>query len=290
VEEKKNNFVDVHRILKEKNPSVYKFTPSFVLSYLKRIVHQDEINEFQEKAQNLFGLDYLDACISKVGARITYSGLENIPAENGVLLASNHPLGGLDGMALMQVVSKKRKDIRFLVNDILIYLRNFGELFVPVNKTGENPRAYISRIDQTFGSDNCVLTFPAGLVSRRKKGVIKDLEWSKSFIASAIKYKKPVVPVLIDGRLSNWFYNLSAFRKFIGVKANIEMMYLADEMFKQRNQKIHIIFGEAIPWEYFDKSKTHKDWADIMRDYIYELNLNPMLTFNEFVTKQGEKG
>ncbi len=268
-----SKLIDIEKIFKEKNPSAYKWTPGFLIRYIQKVVHENRINRFHASAQNLHEFEYLDAALKEIGSNITYEGLENIPTNGNFIVASNHPLGGIDGMALAQVVAKKRKDIRFLVNDILTYL-NFGKIFVPVNKVGGNALDNIKRIEAVFASDQNVLIFPAGLVSRRNNGVIKDLEWSKSFIAKAVKYKKDVIPVFIKGSLSNWFYGLSSFRKKIGIKANIEMLYLADEMFAQCNKNIHIKIGKPISYAVFNKSKNTKEWAQIFKEHVYKLENN----------------
>jgi putative hemolysin len=115
--------------------------------------------------------------------------------------------------------------------------------------------------------------FPAGLVSRKQAEGIKDLEWKKSFISKAKKYKKPIIPVYIDGKNSGFFYNLAKIRKMVGVKANVEMFYLADEMFQQRGKKVVIHIGKPVPYQYFDKSKSEKQWAAEMREMVYKMAL-----------------
>jgi putative hemolysin len=276
-------FIDIDKIFKEKSAKAYNYTPGFVLSYLKRIAHQERLNRFQNKANHLKELDYLDACLEEVKLKITYQGLENVPDTGGAIIASNHPLGGLDGLALMQTVAKKRKDVRFLVNDLLMNLKNFGKLFVPVNKLGQNSIEYRNKIEETFGSNDVVLIFPAGLVSRKIDGKIVDLEWNKGFITKAIQYQKPIIPCYITGRLSNFFYRLAKTRKFLGIKANIEMMYLANEMFKQEGAELKIHFAKPIPSSTFNNSKNPKEWAAMVRGYLYAFANNSSLSFNDYL-------
>src|SRR5690606_37345423 len=125
---------------------------------------------------------------------------ENIPKTGGCILAANHPLGGLDGIAFMQAVGQVRPDMKFLVNDILLNIENFQPLFLPVNKHGSNARAALNMIDDAYASSEATLVFPAGLVSRKLPGGIADLDWKKRFIAKATKYKQDVIPVHIGGR------------------------------------------------------------------------------------------
>jgi len=221
----------------------------------------------------------LDACLRNFGVKIIYHGIENIPVDGRWIIASNHPLGGLDGMALMWVVGKVKKDIVFPVNDLLMNIPNLKGLFIPINKHGSNA-GNVKLIEDTFASDKAMLFFPAGLCSRKIKGDICDLEWKKSFITKARTHKRDVIPCFINGRNSNWFYNLARLRAFLGMKANIEMLYLVDEMYKQRNKEIVITFGKPISYTIFDKTKTDLSWAQKLKTYVYSLqnNANSLFT------------
>jgi 1-acyl-sn-glycerol-3-phosphate acyltransferase len=267
-------FIDVKQIIASKNAGLAKWLPSFVLSYFKRIIHQDELNALMEHVGNKTGLAFIEEGLEFLNTKVEVSGLENIPKEKGVIIASNHPLGGLDGIALMHAVGKVRPDIQFLVNDILLNIESLQELFIPVNKVGANPRDALKVIEQAYAKEVAVLVFPAGLVSRKLPEGIADLEWQKSFLSKSIKYKKDIVPVHIGGRNSNFFYNLSNLRRKLAVKTNIEMFYLVDEMFKQKNKSIKIIFGKPITWQSFTNDKNLKDWAKEVRGKVYQLPEN----------------
>jgi putative hemolysin len=270
---KSDSFLDLDRVIANKNPRLLKILPRFVLNYLKKVIHQDELNGIERDNYNLSGLDFLDACLKGFGVKIIYRGIENIPVDGRWIVASNHPLGGLDGMALMQVVGRVRKDIVFPVNDLLMNIPNLTELFIPINKHGSNlENARI--IDETFASDRAMLYFPAGLCSRKQKGEICDLEWKKSFITKARVHKRDIIPCFINGRNSNWFYNLAKFRTMLGIKANIEMLYLVDEMYKQQGKEIVIIFGKPISYTTFDKRKTDLMWAQELKNHVYSLHKN----------------
>jgi len=266
-------FFDLERVIATKNPGLLRILPRFVLNYLKKVVHQDDLNEIVRNNRNLYGLDFLDACLKGFGVKIKFNGLENIPADGRWIVASNHPLGGLDGMALMWVVGKIRKDIVFPVNDLLMNIANLRGLFIPVNKHGSNAgNARI--IEDTFASEKAMLYFPAGLCSRKQKDGICDLEWKKSFITKARAHKRDIIPCFINGRNSDWFYNIARIRAFLGIKANLEMIYLVDEMFKQRDKEIVITFGKPISYTIFDKKKTDLFWAQILKKHVYSLAKN----------------
>ncbi|TVR41828.1 MAG: glycerol acyltransferase [Bacteroidia bacterium] len=264
--------VDVEKILRSKAGKSYRFIPRVAVSYLKRLIHQEEVNQGLIEMKDLFGLDFLEnVLIDRFELDIQVENPENIPAKGRYIVAANHPLGGLDGMALMHVIGKKRKDIKFLANDILLELRNLREMFLPVNKHGRNSAEYIRMIHEEFASDQMILIFPAGLVSRLTGKEIRDLEWKKTFINKAVQYQRDVIPVYIEGKNSKFFYNLARWRKRLGLKFNLEMLYLPNEMFKQKKQKIRIIFGKAIPYTTFTKELTRQEWAQKMKEHVYGL-------------------
>lgn len=276
VETSSNNqsekFIDIKKAIASKNPRLLKFLPGFLLRYITRTIHQDELNVAIERNKHRFGHDFVDAAMEEFRAKPIVIGKENIPQTGGVIMTANHPLGGLDGIAFMDVVGEYRKDIKFFVNDLLMAFKNLAPILVPVNKHGKNSTEYAKRFEETYASDECLLLFPAGLVSRKQSdGRIEDLVWKKSFITKAIQYQKNIVPVFIDGNNSKFFYNLAYWRKKIGIKANIEMFYLVDEMYKQRGKTLTFTFGEAISWETFTKDKPAEYWSEKVKQHVYAL-------------------
>ncbi|WP_437918218.1 1-acyl-sn-glycerol-3-phosphate acyltransferase [Sphingobacterium sp. LRF_L2] len=271
VEEESVKFIQVREVIHKKSPKLARWIPRPIISYLERVIHEDDINYIMTKFRDQYGLDFVDDLINELGVNVVLEGEENIPVDDSVIFASNHPLGGLDGIAIMHAIGKYRRDVKFLVNDILMNIKNLEPLFIPVNKVGNQAKSGIMAIDQAYASDNALLIFPAGLVSRKVNGKIADLEWKKSFIAKAKKYKRDIVPVYIDGRNSNFFYNLARLRQKLGLKANLEMLYLPDEMFSQRNQTVTIRIGKRIPYLYFDQSKNEREWAHEVRERVYKM-------------------
>jgi putative hemolysin len=263
--------IDVEKVLYSKNPALKKIVPAFVLNWLKRIVHQEELNEFLDRSGYLKDAELIEAGLKYMGIKYQVSGLENIARTGRFIFVSNHPLGGLDGLVFIYELSKIFDDIKFPVNDILTNIENLSGIFLPVNKHGPQGRDAARRIEEAYASDSQILYFPAGLCSRKKNGVIKDLQWHKNFITKAVQHKRDIVPAYFSGRNSSFFYNLSNFRKFIGIKSNIEMLYLADEMFKQRDKEIRLVFGKKIPWQTFDNTRSAPGWAEWVKSKSYEL-------------------
>jgi 1-acyl-sn-glycerol-3-phosphate acyltransferase len=263
--------IDVEKILYSKNPALKKAVPGFVVNYLKRIVHQDDLNGFLEKWGHLRDAELIEAWLRHFEIKFNIIGSENIPKTGRYIFVSNHPLGGLDGLVFIYVLSKYFPDIKFPVNDILTNIENLSGIFLPVNKHGAQGKDAARKIEEAYSSGSQILYFPAGLCSRKERGVVKDLQWHKSFISKAIQHKRDIVSAYFSGRNSNFFYNLSNIRKFLGIKANIEMLYLADEMFKQKDKEIRLVFGKTIPWETFDKTRSALEWADWVKSKSYEL-------------------
>lgn len=265
-------FIDVRQVLREKAPSLSKKLPRFVVDYLIRIIHQDEINYILNRYEDKDGVDFMVELLSYFDLTLEVHGEENIPLDKRSIFASNHPLGGLDGICLSAFLGQRFDGhIRYLVNDILLFIPNLRSIFIPINKHGKQAKETAILTDEAYASGNQIITFPAGLCSRKIKGVITDLEWKKSFIQKAVEYQRDIVPVYFDGRNSNFFYRLANIRTGLGLKVNIEMLYLSDELFKSKHATYHIYFGKPIPWQTFDSSKKPVEWAKWVRDIAYAL-------------------
>jgi len=264
-------FIDIEKAIALKNPALLKWMPGFLLRYIKRVTHEEWLNSVLNKHLSKTGLEFTEALVHEFEMDVTLTGAEHIPATGGVILASNHPLGGMDGIAFLHAIGKIRPDVRLLVNDLLMTFNNFSPLFVPVNKHGKNSIEANRKIEEVYEQGYAVLIFPAGMVSRKQEGGIKDLLWRKSFISKAVKNKLDIVPCHISGRNSPFFYNLANFRKKVGLKANLEMFWLVDEMYHQRKGKIDIKLGKPVSYTHFETSETDAHWADYMKAKVYEL-------------------
>ncbi len=201
-------------------------------------------------------------------------GKENIPNDGRFIFVSNHPLGGIDGILFYATVGKMFPNSKFLVNDLLMNLPGVEAVFLPINKHGGNSKEYFKLIDSALESDNQILSFPAGMCSRKIDGEIKDLPWKKSFISYAKKYERDIIPVHINDKNSKFFYNFANFRTKMGIKANLEMFFLVDEVYKKTDKTIQIIFGKPIPYNNFDSSKKIQEWVEEVRSISYGLKEN----------------
>jgi len=266
--------INIKKLFYDKNPKLAKWIPGFIYRYLRRITHQDYFNEIIRDYGHLRGHEFSVAMMEYFNITIKVEGEENLPDDGRYIFASNHPLGGLDGHVLMDLVGKKYgpHKYKFLVNDILMNLKNLEDVFIPVNKHGRQGAELADKLDAAFKSDAQILTFPAGLVSRKIKGEVMDLVWHKSFINKSKQYQRDIIPLHMGGENSKFFYRLYKFRKSLGIKANIEMLYLMDETYKHRNKHLTVKFGKPIPWQTFDKSKRPLAWAKWMKDLVYKID------------------
>ena len=277
--------VDIANVIETKSPRFFKLLPSFLLTKFKSLLHESDLNNILKNLSGKEKLDFISGGLKELQVMSSNYGLEKIPREKGVIVVANHPLGGLDGLALINEIGKYRQDIQFLVNDILTEIEPFKPYFIPVNKHGLNSRENILRLEKLFDSDKCIVIFPSGLVSRKKNGTIKDLEWRKTFVTKAKKHNKTIYPVHISGQNSKRFYHIAKWRSLIGIKINLEMFFLVDEMFKQKGNTIKISMGKPINPKILDNKKNDLEWAQAIKNYIYKIQNNITFEFIESIKK-----
>lgn len=264
--------INIRKVVQEKAPGFYPKIPDFVFRYLERTIHQDEMNDILVRYQDSYGTEFMNRLITHFDLTLDVHGLDRLPDNKRYIFVSNHPLGGLDGICLSSVIGRHFDGhIRYLVNDLLLYLPNLQSIFIPINKHGAQNRENARLIEEAYASDNQIINFPAGLCSRKIRGRITDLEWKKSFVQKAVEYQRDVVPIFFGGQNSAFFYRFANIRKRLGIKLNIEMIYLPDEMFRCKHSRFPIYFGEPIPWQTFDKSRRPGEWAEWVKEIVYKL-------------------
>lgn len=267
--------IDIDEILKNKLGDKVNYLPRFVASWLKKITHQDEINVFLWNHRHLTGTEWLEACIDFLDVALEIQGEENLPdPHNGKLytFVSNHPLGGADGVAIGAIIGRHYgNQFRYLLNDLLLNLPALKPVSIGINKTGKQGRNFPAMVEEGFQSDNHIIMFPAGLCSRKINGQIRDIPWKKTFISKSVEHHRDVVPIHFDGRNSGRFYLIAHLCKVFRLKVNLAMLFLVDEMFKNKHQTFHVKIGKPIPWQTFDKSKTPREWAQYVQNIVYQL-------------------
>ncbi len=284
METEQSNLIDLRKIFTAKVPKLMKYMPNWLFRKIQRLLHEDDINEILTKYADKQGLDFINAVVDDFNLKVVVEGEENLMASDRILVASNHPLGGLDGIALIGAVGNRRGETLTPVNDFLMFVQNLRPIFIPVSKVGSataNREESLRLFNETFAGDATLCYFPFGLCSRKTKGgKIMDLDWKKTFVTKSKAYQRDIVPVHIEGRNSKFFYNLARWRKRLGIKVNIEMTFLVDEFFKQRNKTLTISFGKPIPYETFDRRFNDAQWAEKLRTFSYQLGNDCNLVFD----------
>ncbi|MFY0599580.1 MAG: 1-acyl-sn-glycerol-3-phosphate acyltransferase [Cyclobacteriaceae bacterium] len=266
-------FVDVKKLISGKNKKLADKLPRFVIRWLENLLHQEEINQFMIDHKNDDPFTFCKAIIDRFNIQLTIKGEDKMPKiDESCIIVSNHPLGGIDAIAIVHILKELRPDIKFVVNDLLLGIKTLESKFIGVNKVGKSASSSLQKVEEQFASDGATYIFPAGLVSRKQNGKIEDLEWKKTFVSKSKKYNKRIVPIYINGRLTDRFYRLANFRKFLGLKFNIEMLFLADELFKQENSKINLTIGDPIKSDIFTSDRSDLEWAQWTKEKVYQLN------------------
>ena len=262
--------VDVEKVIRGKSPRLADRLPRFVINFIKRLIHQDEINRLLSDNRDYTGVEFATRNLHDLDVtyNVHYSGSRPDPSGRYIFV-SNHPLGGLDGMILISYIGSHFKDVRFIVNDLLMYIRPLAPVFVPVNKYGKMRHDNTRLFQDTFNSDAQILYFPAGLCSRLIDGKVSDLDWKKTFVTKAIDSRRDIVPMFFSGENSGFFYRLAGLRKKLGIKVNIETFLLPDEMFRKKGSSFDLYIGDPVPYTSLTGEHSHKEWCDIIRQKSY---------------------
>lgn len=241
--------IDLSGIIRSRLGSRSRMIPGVLLRMLEGIICQDELNRLLELTFPERGSRFSLALLRELDIDVTTEGLDNLPQAEAFEWASNHPLGGLDGIALVGILGRKYGDdrLRVLVNDLLLNVEPLRDVFLPVNKFGAQGRRNAVEINRAFAEGKQILMFPAGLVSRiHPDGEIHDLEWQKAFVVKALEFGRRIVPVRFEALNSQRFYRTARWRKLLRLKVNIEQVLLPSELCRARGKKFRIIFGEPI--------------------------------------------
>ena len=269
--------IDIEKILRDKMEKKARYVPRFVISWLKKIIHEDEVNRFLWENRKLEGTEWLTACVQYLDMTLDIVGAENLPDKHDGKLytfVSNHPLGGQDGVSLGSIIGQHYDGkFRYLVNDLLLNLPGLKPVSIGINKTGRQSRDFPRMVEAGFNSDNHLLMFPAGLNSRKLNGEIHDLPWKKTFITKSVETHRDVVPIHFSGRNSKRFYRIAKFSDR-WLPFNLAMLFLVDEMYRNVGKTFRITIGKPIPWQTFNKTKSPMEWAKFVEDRVYGLSLS----------------
>ena len=263
--------IDIGAVIREKAPRAARWIPRAVVTWLRRTIHEREINHILESYWSLPPQEFIRAAFREWGVTYSAEGLERLDPRGRYLFVSNHPFGGMDGMMLADKLIDRFGDARVVVNDLLMHLEPLRPLWIPVNKHGSQNAAYARKFDEEFFGDRPILTFPAGLCSRTVDGRVTDPEWKINFLKKAYASQRLIVPVFVEGRLSNFFYRVYHLRKALGIKFNIEMLWLPDEMFSQKGRHFRIVVGDPIAVAELQPCGSLREQVEEVRKKVYSL-------------------
>lgn len=265
--------LSVEKAIRSKSPKWAERIPRCVIKYVERLIHQDEMNSFIERHETDTPTEFAQHTLDFLQVTAQVVNEDKFPKEGRYIVVANHPLGGLDGVALIALAGRYRTDVKFPVNDLLMNIHQLSGAFIPINKHGKNSHELVRQFDSAFASDDLIFYFPAGLCSRKQHGVIRDLEWKKTIVTKARQYGRDIIPAFFDAQNSNRFYRIANLRKKLGLKFNVEMALLPDEMFKQKGKTFKVVFGDPIPYGTFDNGRTDVEWAAWLKEQVYGLKL-----------------
>lgn len=215
---------------------------------LRQLLHEQEFIAFAKRYPHLQGIEFVEQVLDyfNFAYAVRDNEVERIPSTGRVVIIANHPIGSLDGLALIKLVRDIRPDVKVIANQLLMAVEPLHSLLLPVNNmSGGTERSRIDRISDHLASEGALILFPAGEVSRLKPNGIRDGKWHGGFLRFAMNAKAPILPIYIDGRNSAMFYGASMIYKPLAT------MLLVQEMFNQKHKNIAMRIGEQIPYDSF---------------------------------------
>lgn len=271
--------VDVDAVLRARLPRHYKWIPRPLVGVLERYICQERLNELLRLTAGKRNSEFARALLKELDVTYEIAGdAVHMPAPGdcAVTYVSNHPLGALDGMCLIDMISRHHGGVEpaFVVNDLLSAVKPLDGVFIPINKHGRQSRGAACEVDAAFADLNRpVIMFPAGMCSRQqtKGGPIRDLVWNKMFVQKSVETGRRIVPLRFEGRNSDSFYRLARRREHLGLKFNIEMLALPREFVGGSGKHFRVVVGEPIETSALERGHGAVACAAKIREYIYTL-------------------
>ncbi|MBQ1931985.1 MAG: 1-acyl-sn-glycerol-3-phosphate acyltransferase [Muribaculaceae bacterium] len=267
--------IDVDGIIRKRLPRHYRYIPRFLIRWVENIICQKRMNEMLVGLRGLYDADFCRGLLDQLRIQYEIKNAENLPPveKKRFLLVSNHPLGALDGVVMIDYLTRLYGGkVKFVVNDLLLAISPLKGVFVPINKHGRQSRKASCDVDEAFASDDPVIVFPAGMCSRRQSdGSICDLEWKKMFVNKAVEHQRDIIPVYFNAQNSSFFYKFAKFRTRIGLKFNVEMILLPREMLNKEDARFEMVVGKPIEYQALKNGKYAKEQAAEIKELVYKL-------------------
>ena len=263
--------IDIRKAIRSSRSKFVRMMPGIAITLIEKLIRQDYMNAAIYRNRQKKGVPFVNDILSDWNVKINIKGKENVPSAGRFVFVANHPVGGMDALAFLSTIDRFFPDVISPSNDLFNYIPNLHPVILGVNVFGTNTKETVTRLNELFESDSQIMIFPAGVVSRRVKGIISDPEWQKTFVTKAVQFKRDIIPVHISGRNSNLFYSVDRLRKFLGIKLSVEIILLPREMHKQRNSTITLSIGKPIAWNSLSAEKSQNEWAQWIKACVYEL-------------------
>jgi putative hemolysin len=251
-----------------RNPAIYKT----VVAILRYLFRESEFRRFSERYPHLTGFDFVEQALDHFDFGVTVSDRERerIPAWGRVVIVANHPIGSLDGLALLKMVGDVRRDVKAVANDVLAVVEPLRSLLLPVDTMGSRTtRDHLRAIEQHLQNDGALIIFPAGEVSRMGAKGVRDGRWRHGFLRFASKTRAPILPMFVDAKNSLFFYSLSLLAK------PLSTLWLVREMFKHNNKNMRVRIGSAVNFDVYDKLPLDsKAKVNLFRRHVYKIGKN----------------
>ncbi|MFH1050706.1 MAG: lysophospholipid acyltransferase family protein [bacterium] len=245
------------------------FVQNIFIKILNHIMHIDEINNILKSNRDKYGFDFIDEVFEYLDFtfKISYKDKLKIPSEGKLIIVANHPMGGLDGLALLKAVSETRKDIKIVANDLLLNIENLSSLFLPYDIFSPvNRLRQIKDIEKSLLNDEAVIFFPAAEVSRMSLKGIRDKKWLNGPVKLAQKVNATVLPIFIDSKNTKLFYLVSMIVK------RFSILLLTREMFKKSKSEINIKISDPIPSNVFNSNiMDDKTLTALLKAHVYKI-------------------
>lgn len=263
--------IDLKASFKKSESKLIRSLPTWIVRLIEKFIHQDDMNYSIYQNRELTGIPFVNGILNLWKVKIEIRGQENLPDSGRFIFVANHPVGGMDALSFLSMIGRFYPNVISPSNQIFQYIPNLHPVILGVNVFGINTKETADKLNQLFESDAQIMIFPAGEVSRRRNGIISDTVWQKTFVTKAVQNNRDIIPVHISGRNSNTFYFIASIRKFLGIKTFIETALLPSEMMKQKGSTFTLSIGKAIPFQSITKDKSHKEWAQEIKELVYQI-------------------
>lgn len=250
---------------------------TFLGKLLIKYLCVEKINELHGDHSDLRGADFTSAILEDERVNIRYTIhneeiLNHLP-EGAFIVISNHPVGSIDGVIMIDIFARRRSDFKVMVNGVLTKIGALDENFIPVKPDSERQGANLKNVNgirssfERLRGGHPMGFFPSGAISSYNpvKGIICDIPWSHNVIRLIRKAKVPVYPVFFDFYNSKFFYWLSK------INWKVRMLRIPAEVFNKRGKVLNVYVREPIPADRITAITDDEQLAEFLYNRTYNI-------------------